>query len=168
VRRGRGSSEAPSHLALREERAGPGGLLHPDPLRRALELVLALVRAEEVAALLVLAAGHALAALDAHAADGVVRLPRNLLPLARVHRLKPPVRRHRPLLISAACAFSHSGSCCSILQRQRRTVSCWTSDCGAPPSSFPGYALSHCEGPRLPVWPAPGRHEGVARPARIE
>src|SRR5713226_5109407 len=83
------SSEAPPHLALREERAGAGGLLHADPLGRALELVLAPVRAEEVAALLVLAARHALAALDAHAADGVVRLPRNLLPLARIHR-RPP------------------------------------------------------------------------------
>src|SRR5216684_9027895 len=79
------SSEAPPHLALREERAGAGGLLHADPLGRALELVLAPVRAEEVAALLVLTARHALAALDAHAADGVVRIPRNLLPLARIH-----------------------------------------------------------------------------------
>src|SRR6266851_1870875 len=86
---GRPSSEAPPHLALREERAGAGGLLHADSLGRALELVLAPVRAEEVAALLVLTARHALAALDAHAADGVVRLPRNLLPLARIHR-RPP------------------------------------------------------------------------------
>src|SRR5439155_15630549 len=82
------SCQAPADLAVREERAGAGGLLHADPLRGALEFVLAPVRAEEVAALLVFAARYAFAALDPRAADGVVRLARDL-PLARIHR-RPP------------------------------------------------------------------------------
>src|SRR5713101_8228201 len=142
---GRPSSEAPPHLALREERAGAGGLLHADSLGRALELVLAPVRAEEVAALLVLTARHALAALDAHAADGVVRLPRNLLPLARIHR-RP---RDRP---------------CSVVQPRRRPA--WVAGRGAPSASSPGYGPSHRGSPSVPGWPASGRRGAPARHVR--
>src|SRR5262249_19533260 len=83
------SRESPPHPAVREARAGAGGFLHADPLLRALDVVFAPVRAEEVAALLVLAARHAFAAVDARAADRIVGLARNLLPLARIHR-RPP------------------------------------------------------------------------------
>src|SRR4051812_31660801 len=73
---------------MREERARARGFLHADALGGALELVLALLRAEEVAPLLVLAGRVAALRLDAHPADGVVRPPARLL--ARIHFVSPP------------------------------------------------------------------------------
>src|SRR5207244_314850 len=53
----------------------------------------------------VLAARHAFAALDTHAADRVVRLPRHLVPLARIHR-RPP---SSPVFDSATAAPRRPG-----------------------------------------------------------
>src|SRR5437764_5451672 len=86
------SGQPPPHLAVREERAGSGRLLHADALRRALEFVFALLGAEEITPLLVLAARGAVAALHRRAADGVVRPPLGPA-IATVHLPHPPPDR---------------------------------------------------------------------------
>src|SRR2546428_7722986 len=96
----RPSGQPPSHLAVREQRARARRLLHPDPLRRTFEFLFALLRAEEVAALLVLAARRAIAVLHRHAADGVVRTPFGPA-VARVHVPPPRYMQRSPRFASA-------------------------------------------------------------------
>ena len=87
-------SQPPPHLAMREQRPRPRCLLHANPLGRSLELVLALVRTEEVAALLVFAARRCVASLDEDAADWIVR-PVLGPAVARIH-VRPPLPLPKP------------------------------------------------------------------------
>src|SRR4051794_36552309 len=93
------SGQPPPHLSVREERSRARRLLHADALRRPFEFVLALLRAEEVATLLVLAARRAVAALHRHSADRVVR-PTLGPSVTRVHVPSPPTS---PALRAAGC-----------------------------------------------------------------
>jgi hypothetical protein len=98
--------QPPLHLAVREERACARRFLHADPLRRPLEFVLALLRTEEVAALLVFAGRGAVAALHRHSADGVIR-PSLGPAVARVHVPSPRLPATNPAICKVNAALAH-------------------------------------------------------------
>src|SRR4051812_32833234 len=103
--------------------------------------MLALVRTEEIAALLVLAARRLFPARDLHAADGIVRPPLELLTL--VHD-RPP---------------NHTGS--HALQARRRTFAPWSAGRGAPNPSACGKSCAQPWAPRAPrSAPRSGRPAG--------